>query len=260
MNLTPNTVKSNLNGYIEVLNSKDSRVETIDMTDRIINQFILHNQKLVIDRFTGLNNYNPVELHDDVHGEVIQLDRKPKEEDDTSKKKKKKSSKNLKASRPIIKIDDKFYYVISKDDPDVIIVKQVDALGGDGQGFEISVDEDFPKSIYSSDFKSTRKDSSEDEGGSFKKDNISEEAAEVLLDQLFEDDDTLEDVVGMPASKAIDEINKELSSRSIHKKVLNKGKNVKTIMKLLDKLEGISNPRELLNKSERTLSDEGFCN
>ena len=97
-------------------------------------------------------------------------------------------------------------------------------------------------------------------GNKYTKDNISEEAAEVLLDQLFEDDDTLEDVVGMPASKAIDEINKELSSRSIHKKVLNKGKNVKIIMKLLDKLEGISNPREVLNKSERTLSDEGFCN
>ena len=260
MSLTPNTVKSNLNGYIEVLNSKDSRVKTMDMDNRIINQFILHNQKLIIDRFTGLENYNPVEIYDDVYGEVIQLDRKPKEPEENKGKKKKKTSKTLKASRPIIKIDNDFYFVIPKEDSSILVVKKVDALGGDGQGFEISVDEDFPKSIYSSDFKSTRKDSSEDEGGSFKKDNISEEAAEVLLDQLFEDDDTLEDVVGMPASKAIDEINKELSSRSIHKKVLNKGKNVKTIMKLLDKLEGISNPRELLNKSERTLSDEGFCN
>lgn len=260
MSLTPNTVKSNLNGYIEVLNSKDSRVKTMDMDNRIINQFILHNQKLIIDRFTGLEDYNPVEIYDDVYGEVIQLDRKPKEPEEDKGKKKKKTPKTLKASRPIIKIDNDFYFVIPKEDSSILVVKKVDALGGDGQGFEISVDEDFPKSIYSSDFKSTRKDSSEDEGGLFKKDNISEEAAEVLLDQLFEDDDTLGDVVEMPASKAIDEINKELSSRSIHKKVLNKGKNVKTIMKLLDKLEGISNPRELLNKSERTLSDEGFCN
>lgn len=230
------------------------------MDNRIINQFILHNQKLIIDRFTGLEDYNPVEIYDDVYGEVIQLDRKPKEPEEDKGKKKKKTSKTLKASRPIIKIDNDFYFVIPKEDSSILVVKKVDALGGDGQGFEISVDEDFPKSIYSSDFKSTRKDSSEDEGGLFKKDNISEEAAEVLLDQLFEDDDTLGDIVEMPASKAIDEINKELSSRSIHKKVLNKGKNVKTIMKLLDKLEGISNPRELLNKSERTLSDEGFCN
>ena len=75
----------------------------------------------------------------------------------------------------------------------------------------------------------------EEEARQIVEDNISEEAAEVLLDQLFEDDDTLEDVVGMPASKAIDEINKELSSRSIHKKVLNKGKNVNVEFDILAK-------------------------
>lgn len=250
MNLTPNVVKSNLPNYISVLNSKNSLVETTDMTDRIINQFILHNTKLVIDKYRHLEDYDPTILSNEAYGEVIQLERKPEG---------KKKVDELITRRPIIKIDNNFYYVLpGNNDPTIAIVKKVDALGGDGQGFEISTEIDFPETIFDSDFIATKKDGKDRGDGSYSRDRLSEESVGVLIEQLFEDDGKLEEILSMSAKDVIKELNKELSSRGITKQVSNRNKNM--VGKLLTRLEGISNPREVLNKTEKTISDEGFCN
>ena len=249
MNLVPNVIKSNLNGYINVLNRKDSRVETLNRTDRIINQFILHNPDLIIDRYYKLENYNPIPVEDDVYGDCIEVDKESSEG--------KKKQYKLKASRPFIKIDTKTYFVV-RDNLESLVLKEVDELGGDGQGFEISVDEEFPKSIFDSNFKATKKSSNEKEDGSFKRDDMSIEALGVIIDQLFEEDE-IQELTELKTKKAIDRINGRLEDLDFNIKVSKTGRMEKKLMKLLDSVEGISNSKEILNESDKTISDLNLC-
>ena len=250
MNLVPNVVKSNLNSYINVLNKRDSRVQTLDRTDRIIHQFILHNPDLIIDRYYKLENYSPVPIVDDVYGDCIEVSRK-------SSKESKKKDYTLKASRPFIKIDSKTY-LVARSDEDSMILKEVDELGGDGQGFEISVDEEFPKSVFDSSFKATKKESNDRGGESFKKDDMSAEELGVIIDQLFNGDE-IQELNDLKTQKAIDKINRRLEDSDYDIKVSKSGRMEKRLMKLLDKVEGVSNPTEILNKAGKTIDDLNLC-
>ena len=252
MSLVPNVVKNNLNNYINVLNNRDSRVESLDRTDRIIRQFILHNPKLIINRYRKLENYNPTDIVDDVYGECIEVTRKSEKDD--------KEKYTLKASRPFVKIDDNTYFVVRKE-LDTLVLKKVDELGGEGQGFEISTEEDFPKSIFDSSSKATSKESkkSDDDGGSFKKDNLDKESLGILIEQLFESDDELESLADLKTNKAIDKINKAASEAGYDIKLSQNGKTVKKVMAVLDKIEGVSNPREILNAANTTIDNLNLC-
>ena len=250
MNLVPNVVKSGLNGYIDVLNSKDSRVETGDRIERIIHQFILHNPKLIIDRYYKLENYSPVSVTHDVYGECITV----KVE---SSKESTKRDYTLKATRPFIKIDSKTYYVVDSD-RDTMTLKEVDELGGDGQGFELSVDEEFPKSIFDSNFKATKKESNDEGNEPFKRDSISQEAVGVIIDQLF-DEDEIQELNDLKIPKAIDRINKRLEDSGNDYRLSHTGKVEKMLMKVLDSVEGIDNPSSVLNGSGKTVKDLKLC-
>lgn len=250
MNLVPNVIKSNLNNYINVLNNRDSRVQTLDRTDRIIHQFILHNPELIIDRYYKLENYSPVPIVDDVYGDCIEVSRK-------SSKESKKKDYTLKASRPFIKIDSKTY-LVARSDEDSMILKEVDELGGDGQGFEMSVDEEFPKSVFDSSFKTTKKESNDRGGESFKKDDMSAEELGVVIAQLF-DEDEIQELNDLKTKKAIDKINRRLEDSDYDIKVSKSGRMERRLMNLLDKVEGVSNPTEILNKAGKTIDDLNLC-
>ena len=250
MNLVPNVIKSNLNNYINVLNNRDSRVQTSDRTDRIIHQFILHNPELIIDRYYKLENYSPVPIVDDEYGDCIEVSRK-------SSKESKKKDYTLKASRPFIKIDSKTY-LVARSDEDSMILKEVDELGGDGQGFEIAVDEEFPKSVFDSNFKATKKENNNKGSESFKKDDMSAEELGVIIAQLF-DEDEIQELNNLKTQKAIDKINRRLEDSDYDIKVSKSGRMEKRLMNLLDKVEGVSNSTEILNKAGKTIDDLNLC-
>ena len=246
-NLTPNVVKTGLNNYISTLNNRDSLVESTDKEERIINQFILHNPELIIDYYFNLDSYSPTDVENDTYGECILLNKKS---DD-------KKTKEISARRPFIKIDKKVYFVV-EGTIDTIILKQVDLLGGDGQGFEISITEDFPKSIYSST-KSSKKSSKDDYKADYSKGQIDRRALGVLMDQLFQDDEELENIVSTKTSKVIDRINKDLSDLDIDYQIEQSRRNEITVFKFLRKLKTVSNVRDLLNKSKETIDDLNLC-
>mgnify|MGYP004633244721 CR=1 FL=1 len=250
MNLTPNIVKSNLDNYMNTLNNRDSLIEEGEFTDRIIRQFILHNPKLIIDRYNNLEDYEPESITDADYGDCLLLERRPEKK------------KPISVSRPIIKIDKKTYFVVDFNNPnqDTITLKEVDELGGDGQGFEISITEDFPKSVFDSDFKATKKTAKDDDRGNFKKEVPSKEVLGVLLDQLFTEDEMLDEVINSGGKKAINRINTELSERGIDYQLKpNDRKLIKQMAQVIGKVEGASNVREILNKAEQTIDDLGLC-
>lgn len=255
MNLTPNIIKRNLckqpgassGEYINVLNSRDSAVEIGDFTDMIIYQFILHNERLIVDRYKKLDDYSPSEIDDPVYGNCIICERKADKKD------------TLQTQRPFIEIDNTVYFVVNNADIDTITLKQVDLLGGDSQGFEMSTRELFPKSVFDPNYKASRGKS---EGASFKKSNALEETLGVLVDQLFTDADSLDEIIGTGPKSAINVINKELSSRGIDYKLSSDQKTKKAMYSLLKKVkevEGESNIREILNKAEKTITDLNLC-
>ena len=254
MNLTPNIIKNGFNAYINVLNKKSSYVETIDRSERIINQFILHHPELITDNFYSLNKYNPSQIEDDVYGTCISIDRKPEEEEEDSNKKK--APKPIMVAKPFLRIDGKTYFVVKNDlNSSSIILKEVDELGGDGQGCELSVNENFPKTIYS-ESKSTRKDrKNSDEGASQSKEILDKDALGVLLDQLFDDDKALEEVLNLSAKKAVKSINTALEEQGKTARLSSVGRQVNILVKVLESVEGIDNPREILNGAQDTLED-----
>ena len=255
MNLTPNIIKRNLckqpgassGEYINVLNSRDSAVEIGDFTDMIIYQFILHNERLIVDRYKKLDDYSPSEIDDPVYGNCIICERKADKKD------------TLQTQRPFIEIDNTVYFVVNNADIDTITLKQVDLLGGDSQGFEMSTRELFPKSVFDPNYKASRGKS---EGASFKNSKVVEETLGVLVDQLFTDADSLNEILGTGPKSAINIINKELSSRGIDYKLSSDQRTKKAMYSILNKVKkvkGETNKRTLLNKLGKTITELKLC-
>lgn len=281
MNLVPNIIKDGLNNYIDVLNDRSSIVELGIKTDDIIYQFILHNTKYINSIYENLENYNPQHLDHSTYGDCLLLNRKSTDKDDAF---------ISDSPNPFIKIDDKYYFVVRdfnltksniQDMEDefedfesakyeYILLKEVDPLGGNNEGFEISTTESFPKTIYKGIKETENEDSEESEPEREDDENnndndkpvntkktLNKEAAGVLLDQLFADDDKLKKVVNMYAGYALTEMNKALSSRE-NIQFSGSVQNKKVMKALLDSLKGVSDInkiRKILNEGERTASE-----
>lgn len=253
MNLVPNIIKSNLNNYISVLNSRNSRVETLSRTDMIINQFILHKPELIKDRYYKLENYSPIEIIDDEYGECLQVSRKS----DAGGKDNKYFIRETRPLVRFIKIDSKTYYV-AHSDSDYLILKEVDELGGDGQGFEISVDEVFPKSIYDNDFRATKKDGKDTDDSPSRGNQFDERALGVIIDQLFEEDEIIE-MSEMRAKKAIDRINDALEGEGYDIRIPQTNRIQVRVAELLEQASVAPDVTELLNKADETIDDLNLC-
>lgn len=255
MNLLPNIIKSNLNNYIHILNEKDSQlsIDNQEMIDRVIYQFILHNSKLIIDNYKNIENYEPVEDKHPAYGDVITIERKPEANG------KKKVPKPINTSRPFIRIDNSVYFVIPQENlqnSDTVTLKKVDSLGGDHQGFEISITEDFPTSIYDQSLKrKTQNENDEREDNSFIKID-DKKAVGILLDVLFQEDEDLMNIIEGSGKEAIEMMNKELENRGYEYKVSNDNRTLRSVTKMLMEAEQFSNPRKILNKAKKTLSEQ----
>jgi hypothetical protein len=243
--LIPNKIKDEgLFNYTTTLNKRASNVESGELNEQIILQFILHNDNLITDRFTGLDEFAPSPISHEEYGNCILCEFKSQKDE----------NKTLSTKKPFLMIDNKAYYVVEKN-AEGIVLKEVDLLGGDGQGFEISVEEKFPTTVFDPDFKPTnqhaKKETRDDSKGGF----LSKETIGILIDQLI-DEDQLE---GLYAKKAINLINVALEERGFDFRIYASTKNKKLVGKALEDIEGVDNPHEVLNKSEKTVEDLNLC-
>lgn len=243
--LIPNKIKDEgLFNYTTTLNKRASNVESGELNEQIILQFILHNDNLITDRFTGLDEFAPSLISHEEYGNCILCEFKSQKDE----------NKKLSTNKPLLMIDNKAYYVVEKN-TEGIVLKEVDLLGGDGQGFEISVEEKFPTTVFDPDFRPTnqhaKKEKRDDSKGGF----LSKETIGILIDQLI-DEDQLE---GLYAKKAIDLINVALEERGFDFRIYASTKNKKLVGKALEDIEGVDNPHEVLNKGEKTVEDLNLC-
>lgn len=243
--LIPNKIKDEgLFNYTTTLNKRASNVESGELNEQIILQFILHNDNLITDRFTGLDEFAPSPISHEEYGSCILCEFKSQKDE----------NKTLSTKKPFLMIDNKAYYVVEKN-TEGIVLKEVDLLGGDGQGFEISVEERFPTTVFDPDFRPTnqhaRKEKRDDSKGGF----LSKETVGILIDRLI-DEDQLE---GLYAKKAIDLINVALEERGFDFRIYASSKNKKLVGNVLEGIEGVDNPHEVLNKGEKTVEDLNLC-
>ena len=223
MSLVPNTIKNTIPNYIATLNNKDSQLSTNrEYTDRMINQFILHNPNLIRFAARDIKDYEP----DDLGNNRFTISKEPIEG-------------NKHKARPInaevdsfIKIGNDIYYVeeYSKATKSYILEK-VEHLGGNGKGFEIDLSTDFPKSVFNQEINNKGRnatDATTEEG-------ISQEDMLTLMTTAFEGD--YERVQDMPGKAIISELNEFLSNSGIDYTIPNTGLFRKYIVKVQDKFE-----------------------
>lgn len=247
LRLIPNSIKEALPQYRRSLvNRGNNMVEMTNISaERIIYQFILHNPKLIVDKYGDLEQYNPQTTDHSIYGECIVVDRV-----------KSKSKGRIEPKTPFIKIDDKIYFIVEAKET-YLTLKQVDELGGQGQGFEISLTEDFPKSVFDQDYKG-RKSYENDVQPDSKA--IGQEDLGALIDQLF-DDEELEDAINNQSARDImRNLNIRLQERGM--RTLSGQGTVKKIMAVVKVLKNIDQLdwRETLNGTNKTLKDIDFCN
>ena len=252
MNNLPNVVKQGLSNYINTLNNRSSRVEEEStIVDRIIYQFILHNTDLITDSYFKLSRYNPETIYSDSYGECILLEKDPEDP----------KVRGIQTSKPFIEIDGDYYFVVSQD-VTFITLKKVDSLGGNGQGFEISINNNFPKTIYKSTLLTSEDGQQEDEDVlNIPTDSIDKEVLGVIVDQLY-NDDQLQDIIAMSPAKAFDVIRGDLNSKEAIS-IEPKGRYKKMLMEVMKEVKGVEDANEirnLLNKANKSIKDLKLCN
>lgn len=247
---TPNIIKVNLKGYISSLNNGVAGFLNANdvLAHRIINQFILHNTKLISGYYGSIDKYEYEQLED---GSIV-IDKTPKEDG--------KLSNILQYKQPFIHLGKDIYYVLTEDeDASTLTIQKVDALGGDGQGFEISTRDDFPKTVYSQKSKSDYTSRSHTTRVNSR---INEETIGVLMSSLFEDEE-LESLGS--AMQIRDAINKRLMTNCNFKLP---SSSMKLIMKVTNKIKqsilketmSASEIKELINAANKTIDDLNLCN
>ena len=253
MNLVPNIIKNDLNNYIDTLNRRDSLVEEGELDDRIIKQFLLHNTEYINERFTKLNQYDPQEMQDSTYGECLLINKKPNEDEE-------KPGKDINTLKKFIIIDKSIYYVVNQDSSSMIL-KKVEALGGDGQGFEIDINNDFPKTIYDKPVIVSSKKRREGQDDSSSGIILEEDQFGVIMDQLYQDDEELEKVISMPPASAIVKISKDLKSAE-NVTISTRGRNQRALRKIMKEARvkvDITDTRVFLNNLDKSIKDLKLC-
>lgn len=248
LRLIPNNIKRELPHYTTALTNRGNNI--VEMTDfnveRVIYQFILHNPKLITDKYQNLSDFDPEPISDYVHGECIQVSKKGK-----------KSKETLESRTPFIKIDDDYYFIVKKSE-DSLILRKVDILGGDHQGFEMSLDELFPTSIFEQNYQGTKQTENSEDSPSPDSKTPSQQDIAILINRFFTEDELIELVEGAPRD-LLRALNIKLQEAG--EETINERSSIKKIMAIVRVLKQLS-PSDWSNTlkgTSETLEENNYC-